>query len=65
MSPSDDAKALFTLSALYALQGFELIAEIGIDGASRLYAVCRGKRQHLDSLDGARTFLAQIGGAHV
>ena len=64
MSPSDDAKALSTLSAMYTLQGFELIAEIGADGAIRLCAVCRGKSQHLDSLNAARTFLAQIGGAH-
>jgi hypothetical protein len=60
MSPSDDAKALSTLSAMYALQGFELIAETGIDGATHLYAVCRGTGEHLDSLDEARAHLERV-----
>lgn len=58
-----DCKALRTLAAQYALAGFQLSAETGIDGAHRLFAVCHGTGQHLDSIDAARAHLdAQIGG---
>jgi hypothetical protein len=53
-------KALRTLAAEYALAGYELIDEVGIDGARRLYAVRDGQTQPLDSIDTARAHLAQI-----
>lgn len=58
--PIVDTKALRTLAAQYALAGFELSPETGIDGAPRLFAMCRGTGQHLDSIDAARAHLAQM-----
>lgn len=54
------SKELRTLAARYALAGYELIDEVDIDGARRLYAVHDGKTQHLDSIIAARAHLAQI-----
>ena len=55
-------KALSTLTAEFALAGFQLHAELGIDGVTRFYATCCGKVETFISADTARAFLAQIGG---
>ncbi len=55
-----DDKAFRTLVAEFALAGSELIDEVGIDGACRLYVVRDGKTEHLGSIDAARAALAQI-----
>jgi hypothetical protein len=59
-----DDKAFHTLAAQYALASCELVAEVGLDGARRLYAIRNGQTQYLDSPNAARTFLEQIGGAN-
>lgn len=60
MHVAADDKAFRTLAAEVALAGYELIDEVGIDGARRLYMVHKGQSHHLDSLDAARAHLAQI-----
>lgn len=62
--PDAEAKVISTLCAQYALAGLELIAEIGIDGVTRLHTVYQGKFVPLGCVDCARVFLAQIGGSH-
>lgn len=57
-----DYKVLRTLAAQYALADFELLWETGIDAATRLFTVCRGTGDQLDSIDAARARLEQIGG---
>lgn len=55
-----ERKCFDTLAAQYALAGFELTLETGLDGVTRLFVLNRGKVQPMDDLDHARALLAQI-----
>lgn len=57
-------KRYATLAAQFALAGYELHRELGIDGLQRLYVVRHDLREPLASLDSARAFLQQIGGVY-
>lgn len=61
----DDAgnKAFTTLRARFALRGHVLHRTSSVDGAATYYAERWGQVRHLPTLDDAKRFLVQIGGA--
>ncbi|MDM0051414.1 hypothetical protein [Variovorax sp. J22R115] len=63
LKPGNIDKAFATLTALYALKGYELIRGNPADGAAAYYAMRWDMVKVLPTLDAARAFLAQIGGA--
>ena len=60
---TDHEKQFATLRAQFAMQGHTLLRTSPIDGAVTYYAQRWGLVRNLPTLDDARRFLAQIGGA--
>lgn len=56
-------KAFVTLRAQFALRGHALYRTSTVDGAVTYYAERWGQVRHLPTLDDAKRFLVQIGGA--
>jgi hypothetical protein len=56
-------KAFVTLRAKFALRGHALYCTSPVDGAATYYAERWGQVRHLPTLDDAKRFLVQIGGA--
>ena len=59
----DHEKQFATLRAQFVLHGHALHRTSPTDGAASYYAECWGLVRYLPTLDDARRFLAQIGGA--
>ena len=60
---TDEKKQFATLRALYAMRGHTLHRTSPTDGTVNYYAERWGLVRYLHTLDAARQFLAQIGGA--
>ena len=56
-------KVFATLRAQFALRGHALYRTSTVDGAATYYAERWGQVRHLPTLDDAKRFLVQIGGA--
>ncbi|HOB65818.1 hypothetical protein [Ottowia sp.] len=63
-NPTDQAKALATLQAEFALAGHTLTASVRADGSPCLVASRWGLTRELRDPDEAHEFLQQIGGRH-
>jgi hypothetical protein len=61
---TDDKKQFTTLRAQFAMRGHCLQRTSLMDGPVTYYAERWGMVRYLPTLDDARRFLAQIGGAH-
>jgi hypothetical protein len=57
---NDKTEALPTVFAVCVLANFELIDEIGFDGAPHPYAVRDGRAQYLGSIKATHAYSAQI-----